>query len=373
MSTPTPDGAGSEGNRVDDLERLTSYLDGTLGADERAALEAELAGDAALRSRLAALEQADHALEALEATPLPEGARHRLDARLADTLDEVLGPAAAASEADAPLAPTTAAASGRRGDELARRRDARRRPVVTATAGVAAGLVLLAGGVVGLGQLSPGADDEAAMQPADQVEEAAEDGDAQPAGVDDTLAADLPVVIDEGRTSDEEDAQRLLGDPQLQALAQRGLSVEEGAALAEDVQRRVLGAPGDGPSTLSEEDGDGEVTPDSEPAPQDDAGMDVEADEEARGTPGPAPAALLTRDGEQLAPAVAEDLRRCLAELLDPGEQAVPAAIELVTLDGGDAAIFGLLTLDPDTGAFSRIEAWTLALDTCQVLRFDQS
>ena len=326
MSTSPPHGDGSEGMPVDDLER------------------------------------ADRALEQLQPTPLPEGARQRLDAKLQGAFDEVLSTDQAVDADTAPVAPTTAAASGRGTDELSRRRrSGRRRSLVPATAGVAAGLVLLAGGVVGLNQLSIGGDDQAATLQADQVEEMADDGGPEPSSVEESLAADLPVVIDEGRTATEEDAHGLLDDPQLLALAQRSLSMEDGATLAEDVQRRILGVAEVGGFDAPEEAEDGDA-------------MAEDADEDRAAGPADAGMApLVTRDGERLDAAVGDDLRRCLTELLDPGEQAVPVAIEVVTLDGGDAAIFGLLTLDPDTGAFTRIEAWTLALDSCQVLRFDQS
>ena len=326
MSTSPPHGDGSEGMPVDDLER------------------------------------ADRALEQLAPTPLPEGARQRLDAVLQGAFDEVLSPHQVVDADAAPVAPTTAAASGRGTDELSRRRrSGRRRSLVPVTTGVAAGLVLLAGGVAGLSQLSLGGDDDAGTLQTDQFEEMAEDAGPEPSSVEESLAADLPVVIDEGRTVAEEDAPGLLDDPQLLALAQRSLSMEDGATLAEDVQRRVLGA-----AEVSGFDATEEA--DDSAAPAEDADQDR--------TEGPADAGmapLITRDGERLDAGVTEDLRGCLTELLDPGEQAVPVAIEVVTLDGGDAAVFGLLTLDPDTGAFTRIEAWTLALDTCQVLRFDQS
>ena len=332
MSTSPPNGAGSEGMPVDDLER------------------------------------ADRALEQLAPTPLPEGARQRLDARLQGAFDEVLSTDQAVDADTAAVAPTTAAASGRGTDELSRRRrSGRRRSLVPATAGVAAGLVLLAGGVVGLSQLSLGGDDDAATLQTDQFDEMADDEGPEPSSVEESLAADLPVVIDEGRTAAEEDAPRLLDDPQLLALAQRGLSMEDGATLAEDVQRRVLGVAEVSGFDAAEEAEEAEEAEDGVAAAED-------ADQDRSEGPADAGMApLITRDGERLDAGVTEDLRRCLTQLLDPGEQAVPVAIEVVTLDGGDAAIFGLLTLDPDTGAFSRIEAWTLALDSCQVLRFDQS
>lgn len=325
MSTEPPHDDGCEGRALDDLERLTAYLDGSLAPDERAAVEAGIAADAELRASLAALQRADHALDELEPTTLPEGARERLDDALAVVFDALLPPHEPVQDRqhveadDASLAPTTAEAAGRTVDELSRRRHhGGRRRVVPVTAGVAAGLILLAGGLAGLSQLSPATDDQVTIQ-ADSVEESAPEEAATLSGTDDGLAADLPLVIDAGRGLDEQERPDLLDDPQLLSLAQRGLSLEDGADLAAQVQQRVF-------------------------------------------------------EVEGVAPAgVPDELRRCLGELLDPGEQAVPVAIEMVNLDGVEAAVFGLLTLEPDSGSFSRIEAWTLSLDSCQVLRFDQS
>lgn len=377
MTTPPPDGAGPEGTPVDDLERCTSYLDGTLDAEERAALEAELAGDADLRALLDALQQAERALGTCAPTPLPEGARERLDAVLADPL------AAAtthqppttddATTAPASTAPTTAPLSTPPADELSARR---RRPVAATLTGVAAGLVLLAGGVIGLSQLSPDGTSEEAMLQADQAEVMPPADEPALSGGAEVASDGLPVVTDEGRTisdggggdagdaaggaagdeaaddaaDDAGDARSVLDDPQLQALAQRGLSGPDGAQLARDIQGRILGDASDS-----------------------DMAAEPEADAGAASAPTGDPPPLRTRDGTELDPRVSEDLRRCLRALLDPGQLAIPATIELVTLDGSDAAIFGLLTPDPETDTFSRVEAWTLALDGCQVLRFDQS
>ncbi len=367
MSTEPPHGDGSEGRSVDDLERLVAYLDGSLAAEERAEVEAALAQDAALRARLVALEHAERALADLEVTRLPEGARSRLDAALAVALDETLAgpedPAASAQvEADrAEVAPTTAAAAGREVDELADRRTARRRPLAPIATGVAAGMVLLAGGVVGLSQLSDGGEDALTTMQAEGGEEAAPEPAPDAPSTEDALALELPVVIDEGRMVTDEDRPELLDDPELQALAQGGLSLEEGAALAAQVQARVLGA--DAATSTAPDDRFADGDP-----------VEEHADEDRGEAPASGQAApLVTRDGRTLDPETADGLRRCLVELLDAGEQAVPLAVEVVTLDGGDAAVFGLLTLDPDTGAFGRIEAWTLALDSCQVLRFAQS
>lgn len=338
MSSPPPEASGYEGPDVDDLERLSSYLDGELDTDERAALEAALAGGPDLRSKLERLARVDHSLAAeLPPATLPEGARQRLDAAMAATLEEVLTPGHAAPDpdADAPVAPTTAEASGRRSDELAARRRPRQRVVVTAGAGVAAGLVLVAGGIVGstlLDRDAGGTADEVATLQADQLdgldglEGADAEADTARPGDEASLAGGLPVVIDEGRTGSDLDIEALLDDPQLRQLARQDLGTDQGASLAAQVQDQILGG-------------------------------------------GP----LVTRAGVELDEEVGASLRRCLVALLDQGEQAVPVALELLDPEQGRAAMFGLLTLDPGTGAFNRLEAWTLDLDSCQVLRFDQS
>ena len=351
MSSPTPEPSGTEGPDVDDLQRLSSYLDGELDADEHAALEAELAGALDLRAQLERLARVDRCLaDELPPATLPEGARQRLDVALDATLEQTLGagPTAphagtpvAPTTADTPVAPTTAEASGRRSDELAGRRRPRRRVAVTAGAGIAAGLALVAGGIVSSTQFDRGPGDtvdEVATLQADQFDarEGAEaEADSAPAADEASLAGALPVVIDEGRVGGDGNIEALLDDPELRQLARRDLGTEQGALLAALVQDQVLGGDGMGSQ---------------------------------------APAPLVTREGVELEEAVSASLRRCLTALLDQGEQAVPVAIELLTLEEGDqAAMFGLLTLDPSTGAFDRIEAWTLDLDACEVLRFDQS
>ena len=342
MSNPTPEPSGTEGPDVDDLQRLSSYLDGELDADEHAALEAELAGALDLRAQLERLARVDRCLaDELPPATLPEGARQRLDVALDATLEQTLAAGPTAPHADTPVAPTTAEASGRRSDELAARRRPRRRVAVTAGAGVAAGLALVAGGIVSSTQFDRGpgdAVDEVATLQADQFdarEEAEAEADSALPADEASLAGALPVVIDEGRVGGDGNIDALLDDPQLRQLARRDLGTEQGALLAALVQDQVLGG-------------------------------------DRVGSQAPAP--LVTREGVELEEAVSASLRRCLTALLDQGEQAVPVAIELITLQEGDqAAMFGLLTLDPSTGAFDRVEAWTLDLDACEVLRFDQS
>jgi anti-sigma factor RsiW len=359
---------------VDEIERLTSYLDGGMAADERRALEAELAGDSALRARLQALRAADAALGQLAATELPDGARQRLDARLETVLEEVLTADRPAATPVTPAgvaagAPTTIEATGIVPDQLAARRRWRALPALT---GVAAGLVLLAGGVIGLGQtgLLSGGDDQLAADSAESdmsTEEAM--GSAPQEALDGAGLADAPVVIDEGRTTTADDLDELLGDPDLQTLAGRSLSAEEGEVLAVQLQQRLLGETIGGVGAETEADAE-------------DAGSEEQAEEGSPDQPGPesdtaeratVDAVIVTRDGQTLPSEDAAAVRRCLGALLEAGEQAVPVTIELLRVDGVPAIAYGLVTLDPQTDAFTRTELWTLERASCQVLRFTQS
>jgi anti-sigma factor RsiW len=358
---------------VDEIERLTSYLDGGLAADERRALEAELAGDSALRARLQALRAADAALERLTATELPDGARQRLDARLEGVLEEVL---TAARAAPVPLtqvgvargAPTTVEATGIVPDQLAARRRWRALPALT---GVAAGLVLLAGGVIGLGQtgLLSGGDDQLAADSVESdmsTEEAF--GSAPEEALDGAGVPDAPVVIDEGLTTTADELDELLNNPDLQALAGRELSAEEGEVLALQLQQGLLGESAGGVGAEAEaEDAATEESAD-EGSGDDAGGLGSDTAERA-----PVDAVIITRDGQPLPSEDAAAVRRCLGALLEAGEQAVPVTIELLQVDGVPAIAYGLVTLDPQTGAFTRTELWTLDRADCQVLRFTQS
>jgi hypothetical protein len=51
---------------------------------------------------------------------------------------------------------------------------------------------------------------------------------------------------------------------------------------------------------------------------------------------------------------------------------AIPAYAELATFEDADAIVLGLVTPDPETGAFTRNEVWVLDRATCQLLRFAQ-
>jgi len=308
----------------------------------------------------------------LAGTELPEGARHRLDARLAGVLEEVLAddrPAAVpvATTGVASDAPTTIEATGIVPDQLATRRRWRALPALT---GVAAGLVLLAGGVIGLGQtgLLSGGDDQLATDgaEADMSTEAAREPAPEDGLAADALAA--PVVIDEGRTTAAADLDELLTSPDLQALAGRLLPAEEGELLAVRLQQQLLGEVAGAELGAAPELDDG-VAAEEQAEDEEQAGSpEADTDEAAS-----VDAVIVTRDAQVLSPEDAAAVRRCLIELLEAGTQAIPTTIELLEVDGVPAIAYGLVTLDPETGAFTRTEVWTLERANCQVVRFAQS
>jgi hypothetical protein len=324
---------------VDPAERLAAYLAGDLDADEHTALEAELARDAALRGELAGMRRADAALAELSSPTPPVGFEDRLRAALAPVLAGELG-------SDADHATAVAAPASPTGDELAaRRRQRRERPRwVPVLGGVAASLVLVAAGISAVSLLR--GDD-------------AEDGFAvtMDAMTDDAGApeadGDGPVVVTEGRSLDSDDADDLLAGPVLDELVGRELDPATGAELAERWSAQ-LGA--DATTALqlpSDERAEGDVP---------DAAADDEAVEET--APAEEAAAADVDDGTAIA--------RCLTELLGGGDAAIPAYVELATFEDRPAIVFGLVSVDPATGAFTRPEVWILDRADCQVLRFSQ-
>jgi len=339
---------------VDDTDRLSSYLDGALEPDELQALEAELAGDAALRAELEALRQVDAWLQADLAVELPPGARQRLDERLGPVLraavTEGTPPAAAA-------APTPSPAQVRH-DELAGRRARRRLPV--AIGGVAAGLAVLAIGVVGIDRLlgPMGGEDESATMALDREssEDRAELAEAMPepeppmpelAGL-----PELPIVVDDGRRVSGQDLQDLPPDTsvlaQLTAAAIDGVQAERLAASAET---RLFDGP---PATDDRDESAGDGT-----------GADAES-----APPGPA---LTASDGRALSAEDTTAVRRCTAELPENPTVTIPVRIELLEVDGEPALEVGRVTADPATGAYTQVEVWTLERSSCQVLRVVRS
>jgi hypothetical protein len=65
-------------------------------------------------------------------------------------------------------------------------------------------------------------------------------------------------------------------------------------------------------------------------------------------------------------------LTRCLDDLLTAESRVIPTYVEFVSFDDEEAIVFGLVTLDPATGAYTRTEAWVLRRSDCRMLRFSQ-
>lgn len=352
---------------MDPAARLADYLAGQLDPDEHAALEAELARDAALRADLDAMRAADDHLALIPAPRPPEGFEQRLDdvvnRELADLFD-------AASDAAAPDP----------GDELAARRDRTADGPglprwVTAVSGAAA-LVVLAGAGVVLTNVLGGddrTDDVFQTQSLDAIEEEAFDEDAEM--TDDAELADGPLLLAGDRSIDDDDIQALLEDQDAFGITARDLDAAGGRDLAAPFAQALGAGPADtteSPNTDADEpeaeadDGDAAV---AEDAPDSSAPDDQDTDE---GTPssGRAPAQL--RLGPDVSAADRAQVSACLQLLLSDTPDVIPTYAELVVFEGEDAIVFGLISEDPATGRFTRREAWVVDRDSCEVRLFTQ-
>lgn len=319
---------------MDRTERLAAYLDGDLAADDRSALEAELAGDASLRAELAAMRRADAALAAIPASEPPEGFEQRLRDHLAPVIAEEVAHQRSAAT-----------------DELTARRA--RRGHWPALAAAAAGiLALVVGGVVLRDVLPSGGDDAADAPMSAQDEsletEAEEDADTGDDAADAEAAdpaLDGPVIVADERSLDEDVVGEVLDGAELGTIAGRSLDEGAGSDLAARFQSQLGGGAVVADEDATEE-GDGEAAPGRE---------------------------LTTREGEPLEASVADDVAHCLDQLLDPGVTAIPVYVELGQVEGIEAILYGLVTIDPDTGSFDRSEVWVLERsEDCQVVRFEQ-
>lgn len=360
-------------------DRLAARLAGELDADERAAFEAELARDPELRAALAAMQRADQELAELSSPEPPEGFEDRLDAAVRGAVDEVLG--GTAPDAAATAGPD--AITGRAGpagstvvgeDALARRRRDRRERRMRVVTGVAAGAILLVGGGVLLNQIGMGGGDDAAFTTSmDDSGDAGMDADQEEAAEDEAAMESIgpmgPSIVADERDLDDDALDALLQGEEITSLRADGVDPQTGRDLAARFQAALgaIPAPGDG--------GGGDETPaeDAPTAEADDA-ADTEVTEEGEdgGAAGEGAVELVTRDGRRLPDEAADDVARCLGELLQATPDAIPVYAELGSYDGVDAIIFGLVTLDPTTERFSRGEVWAVARTDCQVLRFSQ-
>ncbi|MEX1165205.1 MAG: hypothetical protein WEB03_16660 [Nitriliruptor sp.] len=327
-------------------ERLAAYLAEELSADERRALEADLAADPRLRAELDAMRRADAALSALTPSALPDGARQRLLTTLGATFDDELGGAGATGPVP--------------GDELAeRRRRSPRRTWLTAAGGVAAAVIAAA---IVVPNLTFSGDDsgEAAMDSGADTMMAESDDSA--AGTASALLAG-PVLTGGDRELDPGTADELLASPELESVASRGLTPEDAAMLGIDWALALgggLGAGGDASPF---------ATPEDDEASDEDAQLEEAPAEEAFSDTARAGAEL--RVGPEVDDAGRADVARCLDTLLATGDLAIPVTAELVTFDGEPAIAFGLVGLDAD-GEVARREVWVLARDSCDVRYFGQ-
>jgi hypothetical protein len=348
---------------VDASERLAALLAGELDADERIALEAELARDPELRASLAAMERADARLREVSSPRPSEGFDQRLDAALAITLDEVLG-------TEDPTVRAGSTAAGATGDVFTAKRRERASRRTHALIGVAAAAVVVVGTGALLGTF--GDDDRGDASSMIETMDADDAGDAagdDMASEDLTLALDGPIVVAEGRSLDNGDLDDLLAGGELGSVRSQGLDDTVGRGVAERFQAE-LGAQPLRSGAVAEQESDrdeaGDV-PQEESAPTDDTEMADDADADETGG-----AELVTRDGAPVPGEAAADIARCLDEVLGADGDAIPAYTELATYEDDEVIVFGMITVDPDTGTFSRNEVWVLERTTCDVLRFSQ-
>jgi hypothetical protein len=352
---------------VDASDRLAALLAGELDADERLALEAELARDPELRADLSAMERADEHLAELRSPEPPAGFEQRLDDRLAATLTEVLGAPDTRPHGGGTATSTTVAA----GDVFtARRRDRASRRMQTMIGVAAAAVVLVGSGVLFTSFGGDDTADESAMfETMDADDGATDESDAAAEGA---FVTDGPVVVADGRTLDDDAIDELLTSGELDLVASQGYDESLGRDVAERFQSD-LGARStpDGGSADLETDEEIADTPETEDAPDegsaDDRDQDVPAGEVFTGRE------LVTRDGTSLPATDAADVTRCLDEVLGGDPDAIPAYVELAGYQDTEVVVLGLVTLDPETDTFARNEVWVLDRATCQLLRFSQS
>lgn len=307
-------------------ERLSAYLAGELSTGDARALEAELARDPALRTRLERLRRLEAELGAL-----PDiGPDPAFSASLRDAVTDELS--------RQPLP----------GDELGRRRAARAARGglpgwMPAFAGAAAVLVLVVGGIVIGGGL--GGQDEAGL-------DVAMDGDA--GGAEEESAATLqgpegemeeadtalgPVLVADGVSYDEDALTALPGDPRFDGIVAERLASGSADELATAYQRSLTG----------EREGGGGG-----------AGDEVEES-------GPVDPPLQVVGSEPVTEQDLTEVARCLEIVLADGETLIPVYAELATFDSEPVIVFGLASVDPDTGAHTRIEIWAVSRADCEV------
>lgn len=311
-------------------ERLAAYVAGELDADETRALEAELARDPAMRARVEAIRETDTLLADL---PTVEP-RSDFSARLRD---------AVASELD-----TTLTDDG--GDELAARRRAKADGIPGWQKLAVAAAVLAIGGV-GLAQLLPMGGDDAG--------ELADEGAAMEA-----MAAPEPesgpTVVSAGRSFDADDLKSLAEDGRFDEVLAQRLDEQEAPSIAAQHEEAMTGDGATG--------GDAGIAAESGPAQDEQAESSAET---ALAPPADSARDFGLRTVGDITEAELEDVRRCLPQLLDAAP-VIPVYAELITFDGTEAIVYGLVGNDPEQDSYRRVELWVVDRADCQVVHFEQ-
>ena len=331
-------------------ERLAAYLAGDMGADEQAAIAAELARDPSLRATLERLRQAEDLLGSL-ADPAPS-ATFQADLRAAVRAE-------AGDHARAVVVPAT---------ELARRRELRRHRFQRVGAGIAAAAAVVAAAVV-VTRPPSSADSAATSTDAarSSAEEMAVDGDAGSAA-DMAAAAAMPEpVLANGGRYDRETFGALASNARLlETLAAAasdpsGLATQAGLlGLAVDPSGRAMGETTTAASAGSTS---GEDAADATAAPGT-ASDDILADEPSSSSP----LELALADAAEATIALAN---QCLPVLYTEGRELLPLWLEAATFDGEPALVAVLASRSPD-GGFGRLELYAFGTSDCHIMFFQQ-
>lgn len=311
-------------------EQLAAYTADELPADERAALEARLAREPALRARLDAIRRSDAALASLPAVEPPAEFSARLRATLADELARTPTPV----------------------DELAVRREQRRQRFLRGAGLAAAAAGVAAVATFGLGSLFDGGGSDDDMAAMEALESAPQALDIVRVSDTDYDADSLPTLADDAAV----DPRSLgaLSDAEAQDLARRNTE----ALGFTDTSAATLQAPAaeaatTGGATSSTQDE--MVTEDTaEAANASEAGADGAAIAE--------PAA-----GDPTA-----DAQRCATEIIASTGTLIPLLAEVASFEGEPAVLYLFASPDPDDGSFTRLEIWAAARSDCSILHFTQ-
>lgn len=332
---------------MDTTQRLAAYLSGELDTDERTALEAELAGDPALRDRLERIRESDEALASLGDVELPDGFEQRLDATVDGVLDEVLG------------------------DELSARRGRQRTMPGWVPALAAAAVAVVVGGGVVLSGLGRSSDQGVNTTAGTAGGGDAGDGEAAESllnGGDDVAADEAPAVpgprvVTDDRELTSADLQDLAANPELVELI-AGVPVDDQPVTVARAWAGVLGADVDDLGSLAVRSGT---------APEEDQATEsADRDVAGQGATGAVSDPVVRFEGEPTEED-RRDVARCLSQLYeDAAAPVVPLYAELATdEDGDDVIVYAALARDAD-GDYQRVEVWMLERDDCSLRQFVQ-